>query len=85
MVKYKKKAQVPQNIKKVNGCVYSNRSGNVNATRKLAIQLIKMPTAMAVSRAYNGNILLGGGTRKKGEWILGGHIVKTLDLCLTLQ
>jgi hypothetical protein len=47
--------------------------------------LIKMPTAMAVSRAYNGNILLGGGTRKKGEWILGGHIVKTLDLCLTLQ
>jgi hypothetical protein len=56
MVKYKKYAVVDTRQRNVNGCVYSSKMGKEKATNQFAIQLMKIPTAMAVSRAYNGKI-----------------------------
>ncbi len=50
-MKNRKKAVVPTKMRNVKGWVHSSRIGKVNATNQFATQLIKIPTAIAVSLA----------------------------------
>jgi hypothetical protein len=43
-------------IKKVNGWVHLSKIGKAKATNQLATQLMKIPIAIALSRAWAGKI-----------------------------